>query len=305
MFKRFGLLSAVFATAIFAAVSQPALGVTWEVQSDYFGAQGGSISQVRSLRGLALSGDGASIYGGFIQGSTSGGIRQVPSSVLAVPGTDSVVIGNGMGFGPGANPNGNYASNPYYGVGVLATRQTGGGSGANNQPKGVATDDRGYVYATLNSAANAIIQPWAVFSSDLATQVGSYLSIAPAASQLAGMATYRDGATYYVYITRNGPSAQIERWDVTNPAAAFLDATWGGGTGKINLRTMFPNAFCNGLEADADGTLFVAGGILATGAVIPSLRFRRPLAPRAIFPPSRGRTSRRRWIWRCFRIGFA
>jgi hypothetical protein len=283
-FQRITLLVAVpsvaLVTMIVVFAAQPAQAqVTWQEQSDYIGASGGAISQARSLRGLALAPDEASLYGGFIQGSTSGGIRKVNSSVLAVGGSDSAVIGNGMGFGTSVNPNGNYPTNPYYGTGVLATKQTGGGASAFNQPKGVATDDRGNVYATLNSGANGVNQPWAAYNSSL-TVLGTFTSTAGVSSQLSGLSLQKSGSDYYVYIARNNGSAQIERWNVTNPVTSTLDTTWGGGTGKINLRSRadWNTAECNGLEVDGDGTLYVTGGLTGSAGSKRDSVFKIPAA---------------------------
>jgi hypothetical protein len=219
--------------------------LTWEVQSDYFGTQLPA-SQPRSLRGLALSGDESSIYGGFTQGSTSRAIRKVSSDV--VPG----IIGNA----------------PPHTSAVEARVDTFPG-----QAKGLATDDRGYVYATLNSGFGGISQPWAIYSSSLSI-LTTQISISPVASQLGGISVQKfdpdgpggDDPTYYAYLSHNQGNGQIERWDVTNPALPVLDLTWGGGDGSIDLQAEYgPSAFANGLEVDDDGTLYVTGGILSSG----------------------------------------
>jgi hypothetical protein len=235
MLARTGLLLLAVGLAKGSAHAQ----LSWQIQSDYFGTRD-TISQPRSLRGLALSADNANLYGGFIQGAgTSASIREVATNA---PGQ---IIGNEPAP---------YGANPPYTNGLIARVTVA------NQPKGVAVDSRGYVCATLNSGSAANNQTWAIYNSNLTAQVGAYTSVAAAASQLAGICARKLGAHSYVYVARNGASAQIERWNITNPGAAALDTSWGGGTGKINLKTVWVDAYCNGLETDTDGTLYVAGG---------------------------------------------
>lgn len=222
------------------------------VQSDYFGTRDG-VSQPRSLRGLALSGDDSDLYVGFIQGTSSSTIRRVSSDI------NSTIIGNDPQYG----------TNPPYTDGIEAKVTTF------LQPKGLATDDRGYVYTTLNSGSNSINQSWRIYSTDLDAEVGTYLSTTAVSAQLSGISVWKDDpdgdgpidATYYVYLSHNGGSAQIERWNVTDPGNATLDVTWGTA-GAINLKsdpTFGTSAFANGLEVAEDGTIYVAGGILGTG----------------------------------------
>jgi hypothetical protein len=239
MIVKTGLLLLAISLAQGSARAQ----LSWQIQSDYFGTRD-AVSQPRSLRGLALSADSTNLYGGFIQGAgTSASIREVATNVL------DQIIGNEP------TP---YGANPPYTNGLIARVTVA------NQPKGVAAECRGYVCATLNSGSAAINQTWAIYNSNLTAQVGAYTSVAAAASQLAGICARKLDTHYYVYVARNGASAQIEHWDVTDPGAAVLDTSWGGGTGKINLKTVWVDAYCNGLEADADGTLYVAGGTNAT-----------------------------------------
>ncbi len=221
------------------------LSLTWEVHSEYFGTQDG-VSQARSLRGLALSDDGQALYAGMIQGSTSATILKVSSDTLAIPGSDTAMIGNLP------NP---YGTNPVYDVGVDAFYTTF------TQPKGLATDDRGYVYATRNPSSGSDTLEVTIFNANLDAVVGQILSTF-SSSQLGGVAVHRDGNDYFAYVGRNSGAGTIERWNVTDPTNTFLDTTWGAN-GRADLRSVpgWISAGVNGVEVGPDGTVYAAGGI--------------------------------------------
>jgi hypothetical protein len=217
--------------------------LVWQVQSDFFGTQD-AVSQARSLRGLALSGDGLHLYTGFVNGTTSAAIRETSS------GVNSSMIGNEP------TP---FGSNPPYTTGLEARVTT------SNSPRGIATDDRGNVYATLTATFNATSQNWAIYASNLnASAIATRTSTSATASTLGGLAVARIGASYYAYV--GWRSGLIERWDVTTAATPVLDTTWGAVAtpGKISLKTIGANAYLNGLAIDSDGTIFVAGGLQGT-----------------------------------------
>jgi hypothetical protein len=184
-----------------------------------------------SLRGLALSPSGSQIYGGFIQGASS------TSQVLQI----STSTG-------------------------LPTAATGS---LNAQPKGVAVDDRGYVYATLNNSAGATTQKFEIYANGSLTTPDYVITTQATAAkaQLAGAAVWDDVADGkdYLYLSFNKGAAVIERYDVTNPAAAFLDTTWAA-SGVFNLAGALgnSNAYLNGITVAADGTIYAAGGVLST-----------------------------------------
>lgn len=220
---------------------------TWDVQSDYFGTRDVT-SEPRSLRGLALTSDGANLYGGFIQGTSSAAIREVSSAVNAD------LIGN-----DGGSPTNSYGTNPAYTTGIENKVTT------YDQAKGLDTDDRGYVYATLSNGTNSLTQQWTIYSSDLSAQVATETSTNfIAARTLSGIAAAKVNGHYYVYIGwQNG---QIERWNVDNPAVPALDTSWGSAAhpGTISLKTINVNAYLDGLTVDTDGTIYVAGGLQGT-----------------------------------------
>jgi hypothetical protein len=228
----------VFAFATFFILGGSHAAVTWQVQSDYRGTSSPA-SQARSLRGLALSDDDSSIYTGFIQGTSSSAVRKLSSGIIAgtiAPGDPDI-----------------------QGEATIASSR---------QPKGVATDDRGNVYATLSLNTNSTSQQFRIYNSTLTSVVSTTVAGSVAGSQFGGMAVQKLGSDYYLYLGRNGGQGLIERWNVTNPAVPVLDTTWAS-SGILNLKTFnsnqWPNAFVNGLDIASDGTIYAAGGILGTG----------------------------------------
>lgn len=199
---------------------------TWQVQADFVS------STTDSLRGIALSPDGSAEYLGFIQSGAGRSIREYSSGVLA-----------------GTNP--------------TITNST---STSSFQPKGVATDDRGYVYATDNNSAGANSEKFSIFSSDLLTteSTTTTATVGPPAYSLGGIEVQKVGGNYYAYVATNKGAATIERWNVNNPAAPVLDSGWAG-SGVLNLKTtQGSNAFVNGLCVAPDGTIYATGGVLST-----------------------------------------
>lgn len=219
------------------------LAVTWGVQSDYFGTIDG-ISQPRSLRSLALSADDQHVYTGFIRGTGTTAIREVGA------GTNSLLIGNGTSSAD------DYGPNPVFNAGVEGFALPG------TQPRSLSADDRGYAYVSLSSTSNSGSQTWQIYTSNLSAVVSSRASTNASASQLFAVSAVKLGGNYYAYVGwKNG---LIERWNVNDALNPTLDTTWGqSSSGKINLKTINANAYLNGLEVDTDGTIYVAGGLIA------------------------------------------
>lgn len=226
-----------------AIVAPAAAQTTWTVQSNYF-AERNAVAQPRTVRSLALSADGESIYTGYIQSPGAGTqiVRKVSSDVLAVTGSDTVIFGNGAGPG-GTGGLGPVGTNPIY----PPTFTTPGVPGfeawlpvSSSQPRGLATDDRGNVYVSLRDSN--IVR---IYDANLSTPpLGAFGLTSPL-----GVAVRKLGSTYYAYVVNGN---QVRRWDVTDVAFPVLDALWtpplvlpGGTEG-------------NGITVDADGTVFVA-----------------------------------------------
>lgn len=241
--------AAVVAALLLAIFSTGAGPVTWQVQSDYFGI----FFQARAIRGLALSREGSSVYHGCSQnpdpyfGTTA--LRKVKASVLAVPGTDHVIFGNGM---PGAGwPFISVAAQPVYAGGGTGTFEAWRDVG--NSPEAMEADDRGYVYVALSSGtdpANMV----GIYNADLSAELGQIALTKPT-----GLAVFHQGSTYYLYTMS---AAGLQRFDVTTAIPSTPDPAWSS--------PIYGGA---GLAVDDDGTVFIAGAdqvrrVLADGSAV-------------------------------------
>lgn len=168
-------------------------------------------SSTNQLRSVALSNDENSIYIGYIQ--TTGGGRRVYQ---------------------------HDTSSPY---GLLNTHVSG-----NDQPKAIATDDRGNVFVgnRISGNADSFIQS---FSSSLS----SISSTSAASPVIGGLAVHRIGNDYYAYAAYEG-SGLIQRYNITNPLAMTLDTSFGTG-GSFNISG---GTDLRGIEIASDGTIYVA-----------------------------------------------
>jgi len=233
-------LGALTALAPMALQAAP---LTWSLLHDQSVVSTSSETLSRSLRGLALSGDDQSLYGGFIQKSLGSGVRHFTLS--------------------GDPPVGTAAA--YFNVTTI------GPSGTDHQPKAVATDDRGFVYvgsskdSTSGDNARVIIKDGSL-GAEQKVFVLADITATPSGftgERVGGLSLRRaDDGTLYLYVSREAPySAYVERYliggtDITT-ATLTLDTTFNG-TGRFSLRTVFADASdLRGLEVAEDGTLFV------------------------------------------------
>ncbi len=241
---KFFILSVFFVPM--GLVAQP----TWQVQSDYFGERN-TLAQPRTIRGMALSKDGLSVYTGLIQSPSTGttSLRKVSSEILAVPGTDHVIFGNGMPCGTNtADPKfGQVGANPVYAGGSTCVdgtpSYTGGFEGwidVPNSPEGIDTDDRGNVYVALTSGISNASRV-EIYNSDLSVQVGTFMT----SGNPRGVRIHKIGSIYYAYIASE---LGLQRYNVTDVAAPVLDNSYTPGIfGLTNL------------DIDLDGTVYVTG----------------------------------------------
>jgi hypothetical protein len=226
-------------------------GVTWQVQSAYEGASL-TASEARVIRGLALSPDGTDLYAGFIQGVGAGS-----EQVIELPST-------------------------VQGTSLVDTTQTSGSpfiaksGNLNGQAKGVAVDDRGDVYTTLNTGSNAGNQKFGIFQSNLTNEFTYSIPEnlgGQTTGQVSGLEVQHIGNQYYLYVVNGKNGDGLERFNVTNPSAATLDTSFGNASGAINLTNLISNyntanpgnqlasgngAFpVNGAAVAADGTIYL------------------------------------------------
>jgi hypothetical protein len=197
----------------------------------------------RSLRGLALANDEASIYGSYIQGSSTSGAARYTL-------TGSPPVGASAGF-------------------FNVTSAGNGPSSDSHQAEAVATDDRGIVYAASikdsTSGDNARIY---LLNSALGTSTKFVLSdIASPGSTtgetIGGLDVRKSGGTYQLYVTRfAATSAYVERYTIggtgVGDASLTLDTSFDGD-GRFNLRDTIGTAdTLRGIDVAADGTMFIA-----------------------------------------------
>ena len=122
-------------------------------------------------------------------------------------------------------------------------------SGSSQQPKGIATDDRGNVFTAYRDSGNTASYIQA-FNSNLTTSG----SVTPDVSAVVGgIAVQKSGSDYYAYTVYEA-GGLVQRYNVTDPNAMVLDTSFGsGGTfavpGANNLR---------GVEVGSDGSLYIA-----------------------------------------------
>lgn len=117
-----------------------------------------------------------------------------------------------------------------------------------DQPKGVATDDRGNVFVAYRNSGDTSSYLRA-FSSTLTAGT----STAGSSPVIGGIAIQQVGPTYYAYAVYEA-GGLVQRYDVTNPGAMTLDLAFNG-TGSFNI----PGAAnLRGIDVAADGTIYVA-----------------------------------------------
>lgn len=196
----------------------------------------------RQLRGLALSDDGANMYVGFIQGSSTAGFRQYGL-------TGSPPIGTAGAF------------HDVNAVDATTLRQA----------EAVATDDRGIVYgasikdstaSTPNARVTLLNSNFSTLKNFSLADVTSPPSNATGET-IGGLTVRNVGGVYQLYVTRFlNNTGYIERYVVggagVSDSTLTLDTTFDGD-GTFNLRAVIPTADnLRGIEVADDGTIFVA-----------------------------------------------
>jgi hypothetical protein len=137
--------------------------------------------------------------------------------------------------------------------------------GRNDQPKAIATDDRGNVFVgdRISGGNSGQIT---TFTSSLGSPTSTSTNVPT--KQFGGLATAHFGGHYYLYATREATTAvsgsavgaEIRRYIVDNPNSPVLDTTFGtsgiftipGTTGSSGAKTL------RGIDIAPDGTIFTA-----------------------------------------------
>lgn len=188
----------------------------------------------------ASAASAATLTWSTVVSTASGTTNQLRAvAVSDQPGNDSVYLGY-IQTSLNRRVDRHDSNSPYS---VLNTHASAG-----DQPKGIATDDRGNVFIA-NRGSTTTSSRIQSFSSTL----GPISTTTATTPVIGGLAIQKVGATYYAYTVYES-GGLVQRYDVTNPAAMTLDATFGTGgsyniPGGNNLR---------GIEIGADGTLYIA-----------------------------------------------
>ncbi len=197
------------------------------------------------MRGMAVSQDGKYLFGGFLNPNGNGSIEMFDA-------TNGKVV-SGIQYIQPENSKSAY-------------------------PKGLATDDRGYVYAALAYNPNDTFAHIAVYeySTGELKQV-SYTEIiktdADTKTGVNGITIEKINGNYYAYIVVNYKVDYLIRVNVTDPANPILDTSFGT-EGRINLLDeKYGSANADDFDAcyldvDTDGTIYLAAGDKKDGAKV-------------------------------------
>ena len=169
-------------------------------------------------------------------------------------------------FGGYLNPNGSSAIEMF----DIATGKTVAGfqyiqseNSKSSYPKGLATDDRGYLYAGLAYNPNNTRADLAVFTYDDSkiTQVGYgnvIMTDANTKTGINGIAVENVNGTYYAYVVVNYDVDYLVRLNVNDPTNPVVDTSFGNN-GMIDLKQApFSVNDALYLDVDTDGTIYLS-----------------------------------------------
>ncbi|MCC6785630.1 MAG: hypothetical protein IT457_22455 [Planctomycetes bacterium] len=207
--------------------------VSWSLFADHPAAS------TRSLRGIALDPNAARLYGSFIQGSSTAGVRSY--TFVGTP-----PLGTTSGFF-------NVTTQPF-------------ASSASHQAEAVVVDDRGWVYlASIKDSTSADNARVYICTEDFATSTMVALADidfpGTTGETIGGLDVRNDAGVHQLYVTRfhgGSDAPYVERYVIGGATVATatltLDPTFNG-TGRHAV----PGAAkLRGIDVAADGTMFVA-----------------------------------------------
>ncbi len=182
------------------------------------------------MRGMAISQDGKYAFGGYLNPSGSSAIEMTELA------TGKAVAG--IQFIQPENSKSSY-------------------------PKGLATDDRGYLYAGLAYNPNNTRADLATYSfaDGKLTQVGYgnvIMTDANTKTGINGVTVEKVNGTYYAYVVVNYDVDYLVRLNVNDPANPVVDTAFGNN-GMVDLKLdPFNVSDANYLDVDTDGTIYLA-----------------------------------------------
>lgn len=184
-------------------------------------------SPMKSLRAMAASPDGVFLYTGHIQLGTTG-IRKID-----VETGDILWDYHNAALSP---------DQPLY----------------REYPKGVAVDDRGYVYAMIsdNGLTGATL---AIINDTDGTEVSeTFVDFGVMDAGANGIAVKQDGERFYAYFISNYGPNRIYCYDVTDPTAPVPDTGFGvDGVVSLARKTGVEDADANYLAIADNGDIYV------------------------------------------------
>ncbi|HKM22929.1 MAG TPA: hypothetical protein VJZ01_12915 [Lachnospiraceae bacterium] len=177
----------------------------------------------KSLRGMAVSQDGKSLYTGHIL-LTANGVRKIDTA----SGAEQWIFHDG--------------STESY----------------NEYAKGLATDDRGYVYATITYSGVSHITLTVLNDSDGSVVSETTVDLGLVDTGANGIAVYKNGDKYYAYFITNYGANRIYCYDVTDPTAPVINTDFGvDGIVNLPVKTGVAEADANYIAIGPDGSLYV------------------------------------------------
>lgn len=185
------------------------------------------------MRGFAVSPDGRFAFGGFLNPNSTAAMNVIDLET-ALP------------------------------VACYVHEQTEGGRG---YPKGIAVDDRGYVYVGEAYYPNYGSVDYAILSySDKGelTEMGFYNAITDGTPGdqngtklgVNGVDVVKLDGKYYMYMVINYDWSRLYRFDVTDVKAPKLDTSFGTG-GFVDLKNVHSMTTAQYLDVDTDGTIYI------------------------------------------------
>lgn len=200
------MLCAVLVAFLLAAEVASALPYDWAMSYEHVNQHGGGYKF--SLRGLAAAQDGT-LYYGHIQNAYDGVLPGGTLNIVHCTPSGSII---------------NYIT-------------------VSAQPKALAADDRGYVYAGAGGSVN-------VYPGNLASLTKSIA--VSGATAIEGLTIDKEGANYFLYAS-NRSTGKVARYDITDIDNPVLDTLWAAG----GIYTL-PTTDLRGVAVDHDGNIWVA-----------------------------------------------
>ena len=236
------MLATVFSTAAYAAVpadawsslkfnifTQTSMGYNF-AELDTNGMLGHG-QQV--MRGFAVAPDGSYVFGGYLNPGNTSAVEMFDGKTGKLAGTYVHTEADGSSI---------------------------------SYPKGLACDDRGYLYVGLASRSNKAFASLDVVKYD---EKGSDGWLKCVSSQIFittdentktginGVAVREIAGKYYLYVIVNYDVDFLYRFDVTDPTAPVIDTTFADN-GRIDLqKAPFNLKEGNYLDVDEDGTIYM------------------------------------------------